>query len=69
FGSVLAVGPNDASPVPGATSVAGVYAAGNVTNAATIVIAASAAGTGVGAAVNGDLVMADVEEAVAANVA
>jgi thioredoxin reductase (NADPH) len=69
FGSVLAVGPNDASPVPGATSVAGVYAAGNVTNAATIVIAASAAGTGVGAAVNGDLVMADVEEAVAATVA
>lgn len=68
FGSVLAIGPNDASPVPGATSVPGVYAAGNVTNAATIVIAASAAGTGVGAAVNGDLVMADVAAAVATSV-
>ncbi|KQO61232.1 NAD(P)/FAD-dependent oxidoreductase [Curtobacterium sp. Leaf261] len=63
FGSVLAVGPT------GATTVPGVYAAGNVTNAATIVVAASAAGAWVGAAVNGDLVLADVETALAGTLA
>ncbi|MFZ7088955.1 NAD(P)/FAD-dependent oxidoreductase [Curtobacterium sp. RRHDQ10] len=55
FGSVLPTGPT------GETSVRGVWAAGNPTNVATIVIAASAAGTGVGAQVHADLVAEDVE--------
>jgi thioredoxin reductase len=42
----------------GRTSVPGVWAAGNVTNVATIVIAAAAAGTAVGAQLHADLLTA-----------
>jgi thioredoxin reductase (NADPH) len=49
----------------GETGVRGVYAAGNLTNATTIVVAAAAAGTQVGAAVHGDLVQADIAAAIA----
>jgi thioredoxin reductase len=57
FGSVLAV---DAT---GATAVPGVFAAGNVTNAALTVIGSAAAGMTVGAAVHGDLLQADLRAA------
>lgn len=60
FGSVLAV---DAM---GATAVPGVFAAGNVTNAALTVIGSAAAGMTVGAAVHGDLLQADLRAALAA---
>ena len=50
----------------GQTSVAGVYAAGNVTDISAQVMGAAAAGTRVGAAVNADLVMTDAREKVLA---
>ncbi|GAA3332727.1 NAD(P)/FAD-dependent oxidoreductase [Curtobacterium albidum] len=59
FGSALVV---DAA---GQTGVRGVYAAGNVTAPMATVIAAAAAGTQAGAAVHGDLVQADLAEALA----
>jgi thioredoxin reductase len=60
FGSVLAV------DAVGATAVPGVFAAGNVTNAAMGVIGSAAAGMAVGAAVHGDLLQADLRAALAA---
>ncbi|WJY00734.1 NAD(P)/FAD-dependent oxidoreductase [Curtobacterium sp. 458] len=60
FGSALTV------DGVGQTAVRGVYAAGNVTAPMATVIASAAAGTAVGAAVHGDLVQAELAEAVAA---
>ncbi|WP_017610627.1 NAD(P)/FAD-dependent oxidoreductase [Nocardiopsis xinjiangensis] len=60
FGSKVAV---DAM---GATSVPGVYAAGNVTDPAGQIVAAAAAGTKAGAGVNADLVEAETAAAVSA---
>jgi thioredoxin reductase len=50
----------------GQTSVAGVYAAGNVTDISAQVMGAAATGTRAGAAVNADLVMTDAREKVVA---
>ncbi|NHC14995.1 methyltransferase domain-containing protein [Motilibacter deserti] len=49
----------------GATSVPGVWVAGNVADMTAQVIVAAAAGMRAGAAINGDLVMADTADAVA----
>jgi thioredoxin reductase (NADPH) len=69
FGSVVPMKGPTTGPAPmgpsGETAVRGIWAAGNVTNVGTVVIAASAAGTGVGAQCNADLVAEDVELAVA----
>jgi thioredoxin reductase len=56
-GSALTVGST------GETSVRGVYAAGNVTSPAMIVVASAAAGVQAGAAAHGDLVQADIAAA------
>jgi hypothetical protein len=48
----------------GATTVPGVYAAGNVANPAAQVIASAAAGLMAGAAINADLVGEDTRRAV-----
>ena len=50
----------------GATSVPGVYVAGNVTDLRAQVVHSAGAGVMVGAAVNGDLVLEDTARAVAA---
>jgi thioredoxin reductase len=50
-------------PASGATSVAGVYVAGNVTDPMGQVIGAANAGLRAGAAINADLVMADAARA------
>ena len=55
--------PSDAS---GATSVPGVWVAGNVTDLTAQVIAAAAGGVRAGAAVNADLIAEETERAVAA---
>ncbi|MEE4546524.1 NAD(P)/FAD-dependent oxidoreductase [Streptomyces sp. V4-01] len=55
-----------ADPVTGATAQPGVWAAGNVTNLGEQVIGAAAAGVRAGAAINADLIAAEVREAVAA---
>ena len=59
FGTRLATGPT------GATSVPGVWAAGNVADPAAQVVVAAGAGLAAGAAINADLVEEDVEAAVA----
>ncbi len=51
----------------GATAVAGVWVAGNVTNLGAGVIQAAAAGTTAGAMINGDLVMQEAEAAAGAD--
>lgn len=48
----------------GMTSVPGVWAAGNANNPMAMVVAAAAAGVATGAAVHGDLCMADLDRAV-----
>jgi thioredoxin reductase len=53
----------EADPV-GATSVPGVWVAGNVAAPMDTVVAASAAGVKAGAAINGDLIEEDVRFAV-----
>jgi len=50
-------------PATGATSVAGVYVAGNVTDPMSQVIGAANAGLRAGAAINADLVMTDAARA------
>jgi thioredoxin reductase len=55
-----------ADPVTGATERPGVWAAGNVANLAEQVVGAAAAGVRAGAAINADLIAAEVREAVAA---
>lgn len=59
FGSVLAVEPN------GATSVPGVFAAGNITDVSMILVASAAHGTRVGAWINAELAGEDAAAAVA----
>ncbi|MEC3994927.1 NAD(P)/FAD-dependent oxidoreductase [Actinacidiphila sp. DG2A-62] len=54
-----------ADPVTGATDVPGVWVAGNVTNLTEQVIGSAAAGVRAGAAINMDLIEAEVREAVA----
>ena len=60
FGSIV---PVDAM---GRTSVAGVFAAGNVTDMRSQVISAAAAGLQTGAGINADLIEEDTRVAVAA---
>jgi thioredoxin reductase (NADPH) len=62
FGSVVPV------DEMGRTSVAGVYAAGNVTEFKTQVISGAAAGLQAGAAINADLIQEDTRVALAARV-
>lgn len=59
LGSVIAV-----EPATGATSVPGIFAAGNATDIAMILIASAAHGTRVGAWINAELANADAAEAV-----
>ncbi|GAA2856113.1 FAD-dependent oxidoreductase [Paenarthrobacter ilicis] len=56
----------EADPMGGATSVPGVWAAGNVANPTAQVMASAAAGTMAGAAINADLIMAETKAAVEA---
>ncbi|QTG82151.1 NAD(P)/FAD-dependent oxidoreductase [Arthrobacter crystallopoietes] len=62
----LVVGTFVASEPTGATSVPGVYVAGNVTNLMAQVIVAAAAGVNTGAMINADLMMEDTRLAVEA---
>ena len=52
-------------PASGATSVPGVYVAGNITDPMAQVIGAANAGLRAGAAINADLAMAEADAAVA----
>jgi thioredoxin reductase (NADPH) len=64
-GAVIgSTGPADPT---GATAVAGVWVAGNVTTPQAEVISAAAAGLTTAAAVNGDLIAEDIRAAVAAS--
>ncbi|WP_156411688.1 NAD(P)/FAD-dependent oxidoreductase [Nocardioides sp. Soil805] len=62
FGSVIAV-----QPATGATSVPGIFAAGNATDISMILIASAAHGTRVGAWINAELANADAAKAVRAH--
>lgn len=55
-----------ATDASGATNVAGVYAAGNVSDLGNQVLQAAATGARIGAVINADLAMADADAAVAA---
>lgn len=59
LGSVLAV-----DPMTGATAVPGIFAAGNATDIAMILVASAAHGTRVGAGINAELANADATRAV-----
>jgi thioredoxin reductase/SAM-dependent methyltransferase len=54
----------EVDPMTGATEIAGVWSAGNVSDLSAQVIVASAAGMRAGAAINADLIAADVAAAV-----
>jgi thioredoxin reductase len=65
FGQVA--GSHVVSNPQGATSVAGVYAAGNITSLTETVIGAASAGLKAAAAVNLDLITEDTQRAIAAS--